>query len=64
VALVVVAFLPWAHRFASGRSRLASAVGFGLNSGRPDLSVNKVSAVRLREAKVRLSYRRGGEELK
>jgi hypothetical protein len=28
------------------------------------LSVNKVSAVRLREAKGRLSYKRGGEELK
>jgi hypothetical protein len=28
------------------------------------MSVNKVSAVRLREAKGRLSYKRGGEELK
>jgi hypothetical protein len=28
------------------------------------LSVNKVSAVRLRDAKGRLSYKRGGEELK
>jgi hypothetical protein len=34
------------------------------NSGRPELLVNKVSAVRLREAKGRLSYKRGGEELK
>jgi hypothetical protein len=28
------------------------------------MSVNKVSAVRLREAKGRLSYKRGGRELK
>ncbi len=46
--LGAAAFLPLALITLSGTFRLASAVGFVWNSGRPELSVNKVSGVRLR----------------
>jgi hypothetical protein len=59
VALVAVAFLSLG---LIGFRRVVP--GWPARSGRPELSVNKVSAVRLREAKGRLSYKRGGRELK
>jgi hypothetical protein len=43
--------------------RLHVAVTLTVTINRYILSVNKVRAVRLREAKGRLSYKRGGEEL-
>ena len=46
--LGAAAFLPLALITLLGTFRLASAVGFVWNSGRPELSVNKVSGVRLR----------------
>ena len=46
--LGAAAFLPLALITLSGTFRLASAVGFVWNSGRPELSVNTVSGVRLR----------------
>ncbi len=46
--LGAAAFLPFGLITLSGTFRLASAVGFVWNSGRPELSVNKVSGVRLR----------------